>query len=151
MEVRKRSLTDRLGPWAPGVLVFALVLACYWPALQGGLVWDDTAHVTRADLRSWSGLGRIWSELHATQQYYPVLHSAFWIEHRLWGDATLGYHLVNVFLHATSCCLLALVLRRLWGGRCRSLPAGDPNGEIASKLAPTICPDAAGATPESTG
>jgi tetratricopeptide (TPR) repeat protein len=96
------------------VLVFGLVLACYWPALRGGLVWDDQAHVTRPDLRSWSGLGRIWSDLRATQQYYPVLHSAFWIEHRLWGDATLGYHLVNVLFHATSCYLLALVLRRLW-------------------------------------
>jgi len=134
MEVRKRSLTDRLGPWAPGVLVFALVLACYWPALQGGLVWDDTAHVTRADLRSWSGLGRIWSELHATQQYYPVLHSAFWIEHRLWGDATLGYHLVNVFLHATSCCLLALVLRRLLEGQ-RAQQACAPTGIVDGNVA----------------
>ena len=32
----------------------------------------------------------------ATQQYYPLLHSAFWLEHKLWGDATLGYHLVNI-------------------------------------------------------
>jgi tetratricopeptide (TPR) repeat protein len=97
-----------------GVLIFGLVLACYWPALQGGLVWDDAAHVTRPDLRSWSGLGRIWFEVGATQQYYPVLHSAFWIEHRLWGDATVGYHLINVILHTACCCLFALVLRRLW-------------------------------------
>lgn len=95
-------------------MVFGLVLACYWPALQGGLVWDDAAHVTRPELRSWSGLGRIWFDAHATQQHYPVLHTAFWIEHRLWGDATLGYHLLNVILHTASCCLFALVLRRLW-------------------------------------
>jgi tetratricopeptide (TPR) repeat protein len=104
-------------PWVPGAFVFTLVLACYWPALWGGLVWDDAAHVTIPDLRSWSGLGRIWTDLHATQQYYPVLHSAFWIEHRLWGDTTLGYHLANVLFHATSCCLLALVLQRLLEGR----------------------------------
>jgi tetratricopeptide (TPR) repeat protein len=95
-------------------LVLGLVLACYWPALNGGLIWDDAAHVTPPELRSWAGLGRIWAEVGATQQYYPVLHSAFWVEHRLWGDATLGYHLVNVLLHATACCLLALVLQRLW-------------------------------------
>jgi len=100
------------GGWA--VLIFGLVLACDWPALHGALVWDDAAHVTRPDLRSWSGLGRIWFEVGATQQYYPVLHSAFWIEHRLWGDATLGYHLANILLHAASCCLFALILRRLW-------------------------------------
>jgi tetratricopeptide (TPR) repeat protein len=103
------------------VLVFALALAIYWPALHGGLVWDDDAHVTRPALRSLAGLGRIWFDLHATQQYYPVLFSAFWIEHQLWGGATLGYHLVNVLWHAIACCLLALTLRRLWGTR---LPAG---------------------------
>jgi tetratricopeptide (TPR) repeat protein len=100
--------------WLLALLVFALVLVCYWPALRGGLVWDDASHVTRPDLRSWTGLGRIWTDLHATQQYYPVLHSVFWFEHRLWGDATLGYHLANVLAHATSACLLALLLRRLW-------------------------------------
>jgi tetratricopeptide (TPR) repeat protein len=112
-------------------LVGGLVLACYWPALHGGFVWDDQAHVTSPGLRSWAGLGRIWWEMGATQQYYPVLHSAFWIEHRLWGDATLGYHLVNVLWHVTSCCLLALLLRRLWQpdqaaspGTGRAIPRG---------------------------
>ena len=94
-------------------LIFAATLAAYAPALRGGFLWDDDAHVTRPDLRSWSGLGRIWSQLGATQQYYPVLHSAFWMEHRLWGDATLGYHLANVFWHAGAACLFVLVLRRL--------------------------------------
>ena len=109
---------DRFNPWTLGGLVFVLTLACYWPALHGGLVWDDAAHVTRPELRSLAGLGRIWFDVHAVQQYYPVLHSAFWFEHRLWGDATFGYHFLNILLHATSACLLALVLRRLW-----SLPA----------------------------
>lgn len=96
------------------MIVFSVVLACYWPALHGGILWDDPAHLTSPELRSWSGLGRIWFDLGATQQYYPVVHTAFWIEHRLWGDVVIGYHLVNVLLHAASCCLLALVLRRLW-------------------------------------
>jgi len=94
-------------------LIVGLALACYWPALHGGLLWDDNAHVTRPALQSFGGLGRIWTDLHATQQYYPILHSTFWIEHRLWGDATLGYHLVNVFEHAAAALLLVLVLRRL--------------------------------------
>ena len=113
---------DRLGPWARFAILGALVFACYWPALRGELVWDDAAHVTAPQLRSWTGLVRIWTELGATQQYYPVLHSAFWLEHRLWGDATLGYHLVNVLLHATACCLLGLVLRRLWALGPTALP-----------------------------
>jgi protein O-mannosyl-transferase len=89
------------------------VLAAYWPALQGGFIWDDNAHVTSAAMRSFRGLWRIWTDLGATQQYYPLLHSAFWLEHRLWGDAVLGYHLVNVAQHALAACLVVLVVRRL--------------------------------------
>jgi tetratricopeptide (TPR) repeat protein len=77
------------------------------------MVWDDQAHVTRRELQPLAGLARIWYDLRATQQYYPVLHSAFWFEHRLWGDATLGYHLVNVALHVAAACLLVAILRRL--------------------------------------
>jgi tetratricopeptide (TPR) repeat protein len=77
------------------------------------MVWDDNAHLTRPDLRSAAGLWRIWFDVGATQQYYPVSHSAFWLMHRWWGDARMGYHLVNVALHATCAFLLALILRRL--------------------------------------
>jgi tetratricopeptide (TPR) repeat protein len=94
-------------------LVFCCTLLAYWPALEGGLLWDDAAHVTRPELRSLHGLWRIWFELGATQQYYPVLHSAFWIEYKLWGDAMLGYHLANLSLHAAAACLVLLIMRRL--------------------------------------
>ncbi|HEX3731109.1 MAG TPA: tetratricopeptide repeat protein, partial [Opitutaceae bacterium] len=102
----------RIGAWAPALLL-AAVFAAYWPSLRGGLVWDDDAHVTRPELTSLAGLGQIWTRPGATQQYYPVVHSVFWLEHRLWGDATLGYHLVDVLLHAAAACLLAVVLRQL--------------------------------------
>lgn len=102
--------------WPAGWLwagIFVTVLLAYLPALSGGILWDDAGHVTRLDLRSWDGLLRIWFEFGATQQYYPLLHSAFWAEHFLWGDATLGYHLVNVLQHAAAACLFGTLLRRL--------------------------------------
>lgn len=95
------------------VALLAAAFAAYWPALTGELLWDDVGHVTRLDLQSWSGLVRIWGQLGATQQYYPLLHSAFWIEHQLWGEATIGYHVINIVWHATSACLFAAILRRL--------------------------------------
>src|SRR6185369_12767953 len=67
---------------------------------------------------------RIWFDLGATQQYYPVTHSAFWIEHRVWGDAMLPYHLVNIGLHVFSAFLLLVILRRL----------GIPGAEFAAAL-----------------
>ncbi len=99
-------------PWCCA-LIFLTALVAYWPALGAGFIWDDAGHVTRADLRSLHGLVRIWFEPGATQQYYPLLHSAFWLEHHLWGDSAFGYHLLNILLHATSACLLGVTLRRL--------------------------------------
>ncbi len=102
-----------LPPAAIYALLLGLGIIVYFPALGGQLLWDDSGHVTRPDLRSLAGLGRIWFEFGATQQYYPVLHSAFWLEHLLWGDATLAYHLANVALHAAVAFLFGLTLRRL--------------------------------------
>src|SRR5476649_611523 len=102
------------GPWPTGracTLIFFAVFAAFWPALGGRFIWDDAAHITRPELRSLAGLGRIWFDPGATQQYYPLLHSAFWFEHLIWGDTALGYHLLNVLLHATAACLFATVLR----------------------------------------
>lgn len=98
--------------WWCALLVVA-VFAAYLPAWRGEFLWDDDGHITRADLRSFGGLLRIWFEVGATQQYYPVLHSAFWLEHQLWGDTALGYHLVNLLQHAANACLFGLLLRRL--------------------------------------
>ena len=95
------------------VLIVCCTFLAYLPALSGGLLWDDAAHVTRPELRSLHGLWRIWSDLGATQQYYPLLHSAFWVEYKLWGDATLGYHLLNLLLHAAAAILVMLIMRRL--------------------------------------
>jgi len=94
-------------------LLAGLTLAAYWPAVHGTLVWDDAGHVTAPALRSVAGLWRIWFSLGATQQYYPLLHSAFWLEHRMWGDTVEGYHLVNIALHLISACLVAAIMRQL--------------------------------------
>ena len=97
----------------PGALLFCATLFAYLPAIRGRLLWDDNAHVTRADLQSVDGLRRIWFEVGATQQYYPLLHTAFWVEHRLWGDSVAGYHLTNLLLHAAAACLVVAIMRRL--------------------------------------
>jgi tetratricopeptide (TPR) repeat protein len=113
MQGQSAPQASRAGLWWTAALILALTLACYWPALRGAMVWDDDAHVTRPELRSAAGLWLIWTNPAATQQYYPLLHSAFWLEYRLWGASTLGYHLANVLLHAAAAVLLTLVLRRL--------------------------------------
>jgi tetratricopeptide (TPR) repeat protein len=113
---------DRRSGWLPpvfssdgwfGLFLAGAVILTYLPVFGAGFVWDDDAHVTRHDLRSLHGLWRIWFEPGATQQYYPLLHTAFWAEFHLWGDAPAGYHVLNVLLHAAVAFLIFLILRRL--------------------------------------
>ncbi len=101
------------GDWLAPLVILGTAFVAYLPVWHAGFIWDDDGHITRADLRSLSGLWRIWTEPGATQQYYPLLHSAFWAEHRLWGDNPLGYHVLNVALHAAAAWLLFRLLRRL--------------------------------------
>ncbi|ACB76437.1 tetratricopeptide repeat protein [Opitutus terrae] len=101
--------TDRLA----AVLVVAATLLAHAPGLGGGFIWNDADYVTAPALRSWAGLWRIWTEIGVTEQYYPVLHSAFWLQHQLWGDHALGYHLLNLIAHAGCAVMFGLVLRRL--------------------------------------
>ncbi len=100
-------------PWVLGAMIIAATIVAYSPALHGGLVWDDKMHITRPEMRTLFGLYRIWFEVDAAFQYYPLLHTAFWIEHKLWGDVTVGYHLLNVLLHVSSAMLSAWILRKL--------------------------------------
>jgi Tfp pilus assembly protein PilF len=97
--------------WA-GLLLAATFLA-YWPAWSGQPIWDDDAYMTPPGHGSIDGLAQIWTQPGRTQQYYPLVHSVLWLEHLLWGPSTLGYHLLNIFLHGCCALLLVRVLRRL--------------------------------------
>jgi tetratricopeptide (TPR) repeat protein len=94
-------------------LILLTTFVVYLPAMRGGRLWDDDAHITRPALQSLAGLGRIWFQVGATQQYYPMLHSAFWLEHKLWGESMLGYHLVNVLWHLVAASLVYFILVKL--------------------------------------
>lgn len=104
---------DRARALAGAAALAAAAFLVYTPALHGGVLWDDAAHITPRALRSLPGLLHIWFTPGATQQFYPVLHSAFWVEWQLWQGNTFGYHVANVAQHAIAACLLWGVLRRL--------------------------------------
>lgn len=105
------SATSR---WAGYSAIFLATIVAYVPALRNGFIWDDNVYVYRnALLHDVGGLKRIWLEPTASPQYYPLVFTTFWIEHHVWGVHPLGYHLVNVLMHAGSACLLWILLRRL--------------------------------------
>ncbi len=82
--------------------------------MNGGFIWDDDDYVQdNLTLRSLAGLGQIWFQPGATRQYYPLVHTTYWLEYRLWGLDPTGYHVVNVILHALSAVLVWRLLIRL--------------------------------------
>ena len=94
--------------------IVALTALTYSPLRNAGYIWDDDDYVTEnRNLVSFEGLQRIWLEPRSLPQYYPLVHTTFWVEHKLWGLTPLGYHLVNVALHAVSALLLWRLLLRL--------------------------------------
>jgi len=99
-------------PWIVAALVAATLIA-YLPALSSGFVWDDNDWVTEHPVVTGE---QGWSEIWTGQtrfQFYPVLFSAWRIQHALWGLNPVGYHAVNILLHAATAVLLGLFFTRL--------------------------------------
>lgn len=105
---------DRRRQVLAGCVLMLLVFVAYGPVFQAGFIWDDDQYVTENPLlRDADGLVRIWTEPTATPQYYPLVHTSYWIEYQLWELAPAGYHGVNVLLHGLAALFLWRVLRRL--------------------------------------
>lgn len=91
------------------------VLIVYWPAYNGGWIWDDDTSVySNPVVTKPDALYRIWF---TTEDYdfWPVTKTVFWVEYTLFKDRPAGYHRVNIALHAAACVLIYLVLRKLTG------------------------------------
>jgi len=121
---RKPSPADRGGPAlgaSRAVLLFVVFLGVAWnlfqPVLESGFVSDDliviatNPYVQHLDLESFRAILEPFGDpVVYAMNYSPVhllLHAA---EVRLFGDSMLGYHLVNVALHALTAVLFALLL-----------------------------------------
>lgn len=101
-----------------GFVLAIIVFGAFYPALQGGFIWDDDHYVTaNPALTAHDGLSRIWFDREATPQYYPLVHTLYRLEHKLWGFNPLGYHAVNLCLHILAALLLwrALFLLQIPG------------------------------------
>lgn len=99
--------------WLLALALIVVTFLVYRPAWNGQPIWDDEIHITRPELRSLPGLARIWTDPSAAPQYYPVLHTLFWLEYKMWDGWVVPYHLVTIFCHALLALLIVLIVRRL--------------------------------------
>src|SRR5437764_15424408 len=82
--------------------------------MRAGFIWDDDDHVTNnPTLTTAAGLKDIWLVPAATPQYYPLVHTTFWLEYHAWRLRPAGYHTVNILLHALNALLLWSILNHL--------------------------------------
>jgi protein O-mannosyl-transferase len=92
-------------------LLVVLLFTAYFPVLQNGFIWDDDRHLTdNPFVINSDGLKHLWQDVRATQQYYPLITTSFWIEYRIWGLDPLGYHITNVLLHTMNAIILWRIL-----------------------------------------
>src|SRR6266404_4193627 len=105
-----RPETDRR--WLLALALAVVTFVVYFPALGGGFVFDDELIIRNPLVHANDGLPRFWFTTEAPD-YYPLTWSLWWVQWRLWGDNAMGYHLVNVLLHAVNAVLIWMVLRRL--------------------------------------
>ena len=94
-----------------------MVVVSYLPAmLWGGFILDDRILTNAEPVQKVSGLWQIWfspSAIGEEGHYWPLVYTTFWLEHKLWGYAPAGYHIVNVLLHLANTLLVWHLLRRL--------------------------------------
>lgn len=112
-QVRQRLI--RPGQFLVCLALLTITVLAYLPVINdGGFIWDDESYVTHnKTLRDLEGLKQMWVQPQAIPQYYPLVHTTFWVEYQLWQLDPTGYHVTNVLLHALGAVLLWLLLRRL--------------------------------------
>ncbi len=95
------------------LLLLALAMIAYLPALNGAPIWDDTQFLFYNPLLAGpDGLRRIWltTESH---DYWPLSYTWLWALRQLFGTWVLPYHLGNAALHGINAVLIHRILRKL--------------------------------------
>lgn len=98
------------------IALLLAALCAYQPAITAQFVWDDGAFTENPLMRTAEGLRQVWTSPSSNgreQHYWPLVYTVFWAEYHVWGLEPLGYHLINILLHAANALLLWRVLNRL--------------------------------------
>ncbi len=114
MSAKRKEKKNWLGDVLLGLFLVIITVAAYQSVWHAGYIWDDDVYVTTNPLLTApDGLKRIWFSLDSPSQYFPLVYTTFRLEHALWGLNAVGYHWVNIFLHAANALLVWILLRTL--------------------------------------
>src|SRR5581483_9035994 len=115
---------QRLMGWLPplaGIVIFL-------PALWYGFVWDDRFGIVQIaqDLSTWQLVKTAWLGPYnqAVSMFRPILSTVVVTEFHLFHLNPLGYHLVNIVLHAVMCAMVVRLAKRMASSEGVALFAG---------------------------
>lgn len=97
------------------ILVFALTVLAFLPALRAGWAWDDAANlVMNFGYRGLSLRNLRWMFTTTYMgPYQPFSWLSLAFDHALWNLSPAGYHLTSLLLHAANGALFFLIAREL--------------------------------------
>ncbi len=115
--------------WGPALAIAILAFLFLMPLLHGVYIWDDDQWLTaNPSVRAWNGLYNIWFYPAANPQYYPLVFTTFWIEHKFWQFDGYGYHVDNLLLHIATALIIFHLLKKL------KLPGGTLGAWLAAMI-----------------
>ena len=113
-------------------MIIAAAFAVYWPALQNGFVWDDTALVLRDPfIRSWRLIPEgfrhfLFTDATGADFYRPMQRLTYTADYAFHTFAPWGYHLGNILIHALAAVAFYLFLCELIAQSGGERKAGAP-------------------------
>lgn len=96
----------------------------YAGSLQNDFVYDDLVDIREVDTVFTPGA---WPEMFYTASarlFRPFKYLSYHVDNAIWGWKPMGWHLVNLFWHVLTCCLVLAFLRRVGLTRMAALAGG---------------------------
>ncbi len=98
--------------WLFIIALLAAVILVYQPVWRGGFILDDDLHLLNNPVLKPGGLLKTWVP-GTYLNYWPLTFTAYRLQFDIWGLDPLGFHLVNIALHAISALLVWRILLQL--------------------------------------
>ena len=98
--------------WLFAAALVVAVFLVYQPAWHGGFLWDDDLHLLNNPVLKPGGWINTWVPGRYIN-YWPLTFTAYWLQFESWGLNPLGFHMVNIALHALSALLVWRILVQL--------------------------------------
>ncbi len=96
------------------LIFIGLAAAIFWPSLRGEFIMDDWGYITtNAVIVDGTTPFPFWYSFSVSPDYWPLSYTFYWIFFKLFGLNPLGYHIVNVVVHALNATLVLALARRL--------------------------------------